>query len=357
MKIALLGDIAFLGMYDITQHNNASTKFTYVKSVLEQCDFAIANLECVFTNKTKTHTCKGAYLRSDPKNVELLKLIGITHVTLANNHIRDYGKKGLKDTINALEHANIPYVGINGEPIMLQKGTDKALLEGFCCYSSNGVGYGSKYGKVKTLSFDSVNAFLHTAQANGCLPIVSAHFGIEQVHYPSIEHIGLFRELSKSIPYVLHGNHPHAIQGYETLNKSALFYALGNLCFDTVTETSINEMIKQTERNKKTFCVILDVVENRLVNFEIIPMIEIKNKGLSYCQEVKNELVEYSSKLSDDIEAIKDARKNNLISNRKPTNLNARFVLNRLNYKYIGAYINGKIHAKKYRKLFGEWIK
>ena len=90
MKIALLGDVSLNGIYDITSSDLVYKRLEKIKKYVKDCDFAIANLESPLTRITKTRVCKGAYLRSDPSNVEVLKYLGITHVTLANNHIFDY---------------------------------------------------------------------------------------------------------------------------------------------------------------------------------------------------------------------------------------------------------------------------
>ena len=129
MKIALLGDVALIGRYDRTQTNDVDERISAVKSILAECDFIICNLESPLTNNTKTKACKGVYIRSDIRNVETLIKLGVTHVTIANNHIFDYGKKGAEDTIRTLEHSGIKYVGLNNLPEKLVKGNCKILLD------------------------------------------------------------------------------------------------------------------------------------------------------------------------------------------------------------------------------------
>lgn len=40
-----------------------------------------------------------------------MKRIGVTHCGLSNNHIFDFGKKGIADTIEALNTVGIGYTG------------------------------------------------------------------------------------------------------------------------------------------------------------------------------------------------------------------------------------------------------
>ena len=129
MKVALLGDIALIGRYDKTITLDTEKRIEIVHNIVNDCDCVIANLESPLTTKTKTTACKGVYLRSDPENVDLLKLMGITHVTLANNHIYDYGKYGAEETIKTLEKAGIKYIGLNNKPEIVKKDNNAIAID------------------------------------------------------------------------------------------------------------------------------------------------------------------------------------------------------------------------------------
>ena len=357
MRIALLGDIALIGKYDRTTTHNVNHRVRIIRKLVQDCDYVIANLESPLTAKKKTHACKGIYIRSNPANVETLKYMGITHVTLANNHMFDYGKKGAEDTINALKHAGIKYVGLNGKPEMLLKGNDSAILDGFCCFSANALNYGKKAGQIKILSFENLVEFLALGEEMKCVPIASVHFGVEGIHYPSAEHINLFRYLTKDYHYILHGNHPHAIQGFERYNDSFLVYAQGNLCFDK-TPVSSFKMRKSVYNNEehKSFISIIDIKNNHIMNNQIIGLSDLDNGILREDSSVDEQLRIYASDMNMPIEFIQRQRNNELIQQReKIQKRNIRFFTDRINYKYIGAYINGRLHAKQYRSVFEEF--
>ena len=171
MRIALLGDVALIGMFDCTQTQEVFERVEGVKQLVSDCDYVICNLETPLTNKKNTFICKGAYLRSAPENVEVLKRIGVTHVTLANNHIFDYGKQGAQDTISVLEKNHIGYCGLCDDPLLLTDGKDRVLIDGFCCYSANGIYYGDRPLSTQLLSYDSLKRFLNRATTENCLPL------------------------------------------------------------------------------------------------------------------------------------------------------------------------------------------
>ncbi len=356
MKVALLGDIALIGKYNLNMTDEAYIRLKLIHEITKSCDYVIGNLESPLTKKINTMSCKGAYIRSDPINVELLKFMRITHVNLANNHILDYGEKGKNDTIETLHNANIEYVGLNeGFKILKSKNGDKAALDGFCCLSTNPIGYGQRKGKVNLLTPEACIDFIKKSINNECLPIISAHFGIERVHYPAEEHIKLFHDLCSISAYVLHGHHPHMIQGYEIINKSLLLYSLGNLCFDKLEKTSTKTIPEIVKTDQENYIIILSIIRNKLENYEIIPLssynngILLKDKMLGMCIE------KISNILQNKRGMISNLRNEELqkISNKMARNLS--FYISRLNYKYIISYLKCirnrilyKIIMKKY---------
>lgn len=356
MRIALLGDIALIGCYDRTIDANVEKRVEYIRQIVSACDYVIANQESVLTDRVKTRACKGAYLRSDVQNVETLKYLGITHVTLANNHIYDYEKKGAEDTIRALTEAGIEYVGLNGDPIILSDGNSKVMIDGFCCLSANALNYGEKVGQVKMLTKDNLVQYLSLAKSKDCFPIASVHYGIEGVHYPSAEHLKLFRELANEFTYVLHGNHPHAMQGYEKIGDSLLIYAQGNLCFDDITETSIHDICKQTDEKQKGYVVLLDIDNNQLIDYHVQIVTDLNDGMLKNGDDFLLELERYSDDLHLSVNEICDKRRIELCKAYDTGNRDIHFFLKRINRKYIGAYINGRRHAKLYKKVFSQYL-
>jgi len=97
MKIAFIGDIVVKNK-DVCLSNE-------LKKVFDNCDFCICNFEApILNNKNCIPLQKaGPNIFQTEKGIDLLKHIGVNLVSLANNHILDYGKKALKDTIDTLK--------------------------------------------------------------------------------------------------------------------------------------------------------------------------------------------------------------------------------------------------------------
>lgn len=355
MKIALLGDIALIGQFDVTHNEAAVQNVKAVREIVSDCDFVIGNLESPLTAKTHTSVCKGAYLRSDPRNISVLKQMGVTHVSLANNHTYDYETKGAGETMSVLHQNGIAYVGLCDEPVVLEKEGERAMLDGFCCYSANATRYGEKPGKIQLLTPQSLKRFLAKAEKAICVPIASVHFGVECLHYPAKEHIRLFRECADQTDFVLHGNHPHSMQGYEQRQGSLLCYALGNLCFDDVTETSIHAVSRFEGEKRKSYIVLLTVKDQKITFYEIITVSIDTNGKICRNDSTAAELKTYSETLAVSEEAVEAAR----TAEKKASPSAAktvRFIADRLNRRYIGAFLNGQIHARKYKKVMSDYL-
>lgn len=106
--ITILGDIV------PTQENSkffeqgdAGTLFTDLLNLTHNCDLVLCNLEVPLTTSTERINKSGPHLVANPKSIDAIKNAGVKVAGISNNHIRDYGEKGVIDTILACEKAGI----------------------------------------------------------------------------------------------------------------------------------------------------------------------------------------------------------------------------------------------------------
>jgi poly-gamma-glutamate capsule biosynthesis protein CapA/YwtB (metallophosphatase superfamily) len=88
-----------------------------VHAVLDQADLVVLNLECCLSERGRPWDAPGKpfFFRAPPRAVELLVLLGVDCVTLANNHALDYGFDALADTLDHLTGAGIATVGAGAD--------------------------------------------------------------------------------------------------------------------------------------------------------------------------------------------------------------------------------------------------
>lgn len=77
----------------------------------EAPDFKIINLETAVTRRDTPLIGKGINYRMHPDNLEILQAPGIDFVCLANNHILDWKRAGLLETISSLDKLSIQHSG------------------------------------------------------------------------------------------------------------------------------------------------------------------------------------------------------------------------------------------------------
>lgn len=308
--------------------------------------------------KNFSMVCKSAHIKTNYNNVDILKCLNVGIVNLTNNYLFDYGVSGYKSTLKILDENSIKYFGIENKQIYLEN--EKVTLSGFCCYSSNASGYyksNSKYG----VNILDGNIFENTIKSNnekGYLNIVSVHFGDEHIHYPRYEHIKLARKVAKHTPYIFYGHHPHVMQGVEMYKNALIAYSLGNFCFNDV-YSSIPK-IKQTQENKESFILSLEIEANELKHYEIIPIYDNSSKIIVDVSnsEILNKIYEYTQYLDLDEDTYRQTRQyklNEYLSKRKSMR-NVKWYIKRLNYNTVGMLIKAKINLREYKKCLKDYL-
>lgn len=360
MKIAFLGDIAFIGKYDFTENRDAENRLEVLAEKLSEFDYVIANLETPFTDRDKSIICKSMHLKSAPINVELLKYLHINAVSLANNHTCDFGINGLKDTIAVLENNQIEWFGANSKSLLQYINGEYISFSGYCCYSTNGTGYmtGRKRQGINHLTYDRIMMQLELDREREAFSCLSIHWGDEYTNYPNYEHICLAKKIARQKDVVICGHHPHVIQGIQKINHSVVSYSLGNCLFDDCVSITKRLEVRQTNENRKFYILEVEIEdgvilgqkyhgmqedEKGLVNFDITEELYKISQALN---EI-NDIQEYKEKRNEQIHKVilKKFGKHNLVWYR-----------NRLNYYSIGAYISAIIRKIKYLQVVRNFV-
>ena len=84
-----------------------------VLPLLLSADLRLGNLECVISDKGKKWQplFKPFHFRASPRAIAILRSASFDCVTLANNHVLDYGPEALLDCLDPLRQADLPYTG------------------------------------------------------------------------------------------------------------------------------------------------------------------------------------------------------------------------------------------------------
>ena len=175
--------ISFLGDCTLTSshHTNHFEKlvgddyaypFSNVAEILLADDLTLANLECSFSPSRLESDSEYAFC-GDPKYVQSLVLGGVEAVTLSNNHTRDFGDAGLRDTEAALAEygvAGIP--GNQGQCFELRHGNGDTLRLGAYVHPFNGSAKQMEDGckRLRDEGADILVAFMHAGAEKTYVP-------------------------------------------------------------------------------------------------------------------------------------------------------------------------------------------
>ena len=361
MKIALLGDIAFFGNLSSINNLEIESYFADISTLLGSYDYVVGNLETPFSHKKKAYGSKSAYICADPIDVRLLNILHVKAVSLANNHMFDYGKEGYELTKKTLLNNRIDYFGSEGKQLYVDINDNKLAFSGFCCYSTNpllAVTPG-RYG-VNELNPLYVERMIKKNHEDGFLNIVSVHAGLEHVNYPSLDTIRLARRWANVCPYVYYGHHPHVVQGIEYFRESLIAYSLGNFCFDDVKQLNSDEtLVELSENNRSSFVLELSIENNRVLGYKVIPIYIGKNK-LELVPHNGDNIVElYTNPIKELSPAEYINKRNTLLeayflSRKRKRDL--KWYLKRMKYRYMRLLINAVWNRRKYNSLIVKYI-
>lgn len=353
MKIALVGDIGLFGRCSTKGNVEVKKYFSEVSEHLSKFDLVVGNLETPFSEKKKIYGAKSAYICADPIDLTLLKMIHISGVTLANNHIYDYGKEGVKVTKKLLKENGIEFFGMDGEDWKFEKDNNKLAFNGFCCYSTNPLNT-VPYGMPGVNQFNVCKAKTILAEnaKNGYLNIFAVHAGIEHVNYPSLDTVKVAHDLAEIAPYIYYGHHPHVAQGIELVNNSFIIYSLGNFCFDDVYSfTSMEPLVRLSENNRSSFIFESVIENNKVVSYNTTP-IYIGTDKLYVGKGIFDvDLKKYTEPIYLMPANEYNAKRNKIISSymlKRKSQRNLMWILKRLTLRYIKLYFSNKKQRKKY---------
>lgn len=321
------------------------------------------NLESPFSYKKKTWGAKSAYLYSEPENVEILKMIGVNAVTIANNHMFDYGKEGYELTKRILDEAGIEWFGAEGRELKIEIDNNRLAFSGWCCYSTNPQGCVAlgEYG-INEFDLSTVIRRLKENDKNGWLNIAAVHTGIEHVNYPSNDLRKVAKMMADIAPLVFYGCHPHVAQPIEKIENSVIAYSLGNFMFDDAYSkpTDKEPLVRLSEDNRSSFVMIVTIENNTIKGYETFPTYIGKDKihvGKGVTETMLNDYLHtMKAKSEDEYEDMRRRQRQEWIAPRRAKR-DLGWYLQRLRPRYARLIYTNKTNEIKYQKHVKQKLK
>lgn len=219
-------------------YSSATSKFVYpfekIAPFMRARDLVLVNLETPLT----AHPRVRGFFRSDPGYAQAMKDVGISIVSVANNHVFDVGEIGFLHTLNHLKEAGIPYTGAgrNFEDARLGRllqldGLTLAFLSytQFCNAGFSSIA--AEYPGTLPLDRELVVEDVRVARGRADLVFVSLHWGLENQPNVHPKQVEVAHSLVDAGADAIIGHHPHVPHGIEIYKKRPILYSLGNFIF------------------------------------------------------------------------------------------------------------------------------
>ena len=246
ISIVAVGDLLLGGSATPQlKKNGFSDPFSPTLVHLQQADIAMANLEAPLTTAKKPVTDKTYTFKVSPAAAKDIKKAGFDLLTLANNHIGDFGPKGVIETVETLEQEQLAYAGA-GRNLAEARRASTIIVDGkkiaFLAYS-NTFPKSFYAGKKKAGSapgyMSRVATDIKKTRAEADYVVVSFHWGAEKMTAPKDYQKTLGHLAIDNGACVVIGHHPHVLQGAELYNGGVIYYSLGNFAFGSYSRNAV----------------------------------------------------------------------------------------------------------------------
>jgi poly-gamma-glutamate capsule biosynthesis protein CapA/YwtB (metallophosphatase superfamily) len=237
-------------------------------------DLLVANLESPLTERVDPTEIKGTHLRSNPNAAGVLNDLGIDVVSLANNHMFDFGEDGFGDTATRLDSLGIRWLGAGFDlgsarrPLIIEAA---GLAVGLLAYSDR-----------------SIETVCATETSAGCAPlepdlvvedvqalvddvdvvVVLLHWGLIGYELPTPQQRGIASRVREAGATLVVGSHPHIVQGTESIGSGLIDFSLGDFAFYPASASGrpVNQF-----RTRQTGAILrVDVEPGRVESFELV---------------------------------------------------------------------------------------
>ncbi len=255
-----------------------------VRTYLQRADILFGNFESSLTNypySTKDIN-KGQIFafRSPPGYAKLFADVGFDVFNIANNHAKDFGLVGFRDTVKNLAQVGVETVGQKNQILLLQANNVKIAMVGFAPYKY--------YNSIHDL--EAAKDLITEAQKKADVVIVSMHSGAEgtgalrtknQTEYFYGENRGNSVQFARTMidagADLVLGHGPHVPRAMEIYKDKLIAYSLGNfLGYRTLSTTA-----------ETGYSMILEVKLNqmgKLVGGKIIP-VRMDKQGIPHIDQ------------------------------------------------------------------------
>jgi len=285
VKLTALGDI-IPGRHvaKAMAKHGVAFPFKLATPLVKGSDVTVGDLECPLTDRVEP-PYSGMFFSSPTKTVEGLKLLGISVVTLANNHSTNFGRPAFTDTLETLKANDIKYAGggynydeAHRPAVVEARGLKFAFLsynsiEGSLDATADEPGVTwirmPPYNPDNPDDVKKVVDDIGQARRQADIVIACFHWSKEYEYHPNPSMVVLAHAACDAGADLVIGQHPHSVQSIEYYKGKFIAYSLGNFIFDQ-RHVQING-VDIGEQTRKGLVLKCDFRRGFLASLELLP--------------------------------------------------------------------------------------
>lgn len=217
-------------------------------TIMQEADLMCLNNEFTYSTNGSPMEGKAYTFRAHPDRVKVLQELGVDIVTLANNHVYDYGKQAFLDTMATLKNADIDYFGAGKDlkeamaPVYYEIDGKTIAFVGASRAEKNKMTPQAKENSPGILRCYDTELFLQVikeADANADFVIAVVHWGTEYSTVLEKAQLTTGKAYLDAGADAIIGGHSHCLQGMEFYDSKPIIYSLGNFWFNRKTLDSM----------------------------------------------------------------------------------------------------------------------
>ncbi len=282
MKLSFFGDTSLFKI-----DSESFTLCDRFSALTNQSDFNIANLECPITESDHKEDHQVMYMAAPEESLDLLRPFDV--LSLANNHIRDFGARGVHDTIAVLNRLDFQHFGAGKtteealHPAVVEKNGKRIVFIGATRYAN-----ATAENRAGTAP-DSIGVLkkqIKKYKREGCFVVLYLHWGYEYVRIPSPRERNIAHRCIDAGADLIVGAHPHIYQGIEKYKGKTIAYSLGNFIF----HSSVYELLSPLEDKspmRESFVISLDIADDHSYDCQIHGY-QLSDSGVRFYDKERN---------------------------------------------------------------------
>ena len=251
--VSIVGDISLADNWEVMPWYDRRDKGVNgilsdeVLKVMRESNFMVANSEFTVSNRGAKTPGKYYTFRAKPERLSIYGDMGVDLVTLANNHVYDFGPLAFGDMLDSFDTIKMPYVGAGRNLSEAKKPYYLTLPNGYRVAFVNATraekwgidtpGATATSGGV-LLCYDTAEFIdtIKTAKANSDYVIAIIHWGTEESHRLEQVQKTTAKDYLSAGADIIVGGHAHTLQGIDYNDGKPIVYNLGDFIFNDETE-------------------------------------------------------------------------------------------------------------------------